>query len=376
MKRYLKFGLACVGLAGSLAAAAQTPQNALAFERAAHLKHGINTSIWFAQSPNNYSVDRLRTFTTEKDLQLIAKLGFDHIRLSIDAVPLTAWQHDDPAGKAFVAELDRVVDAAIADKLAVIIDVHPEDPYKHDLLQGDASIKALDDLWHTLAQHYASKGASEVYFELMNESQQTDGVRWGTIQAGLVDTIRSVDKVHTIIATGPHWSGLEDLLSSEPLKDSNVIYTFHDYEPFAFTHQGSTWAMSELPPLRAVPYPATLKDVSPNLNQEPSLQGRLYVTKYALDHWDAKRIDALLAFAETWSKDHGVPVYCGEFGVFRPYAEAKDRQRWIRDTRTSLERHGIGWAMWDYQTDFGLVTKKDGKTEVDKGVLNALGLKE
>ena len=35
----------------------------LALQRAQHLRHGINTSDWFAQS-GDYSVQRLRTFTT------------------------------------------------------------------------------------------------------------------------------------------------------------------------------------------------------------------------------------------------------------------------------------------------------------------------
>ena len=42
----------------------------LAFQRAEHLRRGINTSDWFAQS-SDYSVQRLRTFTTPDDIRLI-----------------------------------------------------------------------------------------------------------------------------------------------------------------------------------------------------------------------------------------------------------------------------------------------------------------
>ncbi len=41
-----------------------------------------------------------------------------------------------------------------------------------------------------------------------------------------------------------------------------------------------------------------------------------------------------------------------------------------------MEKHHLGWAMWDYQTDFGLVTKQGGKTTVDRAVGEALGLNE
>jgi len=40
----------------------------------------------------------------------------------------------------------------------------------------------------------------------------------------------------------------------------------------------------------------------------------------------------------------------------------------------ALERHNIGWAMWDYDGNFGVVTKKDGKTTLDEMTIKALGL--
>src|ERR1700757_1112832 len=76
-----------------------------AFQRAQHLRRGINTSDWFAQS-SDYSVQRLRTFPPPDDIRLIHQLGFDHIRLSIDADPLLAWQRNQPNGTAFLQELD------------------------------------------------------------------------------------------------------------------------------------------------------------------------------------------------------------------------------------------------------------------------------
>ena len=71
-----------------LSAAAQPAERDLAWQRAQHLQHGINASIWFAQSTRDYSVERLRTFTTADDIALMEKLGFDHVRVSVDATPL------------------------------------------------------------------------------------------------------------------------------------------------------------------------------------------------------------------------------------------------------------------------------------------------
>ena len=66
---------------------------------------------------------------------------------------------------------------------------------------------------------------------------------------------------------------------------------------------------------------------------------------------------------------------CNEFGVFRDFSEPQDRAAWITDVRTSLERHNIGWAMWDYSGNFGVATKKDGKAVLDENTVKALGLK-
>ena len=351
---------------------AQQLPNSIAFERAGHLRHGINTSMWFAQA-RDYSPERLQTFTTPDDLALIAQMGFDHIRLSIDAAPLVEWQR---AGSEtpFMTELDQAVKTAVGDHLSVIVDIHPEDSYKFPLREGISSVENFASLWPALATHYADTDPEHVFFEIMNEPEQEDPYRWQGIESVVAEAIREVAPKHTIIVAGAHWSGLEDLLQLEPIADPNVIYTFHDYEPFPFTHQGATWTMNEVRPLRAMPYPSTPDDVSSNLNQEPSLAGQYFVEQYGLGRWDAERVERMIAFAARWSQLHHAPVYCGEFGVLRDYAPPAMRAQWLHDMRVAFERNNVGWAMWDYQANFGVVTKVNGVTMPDAQVLNALGL--
>jgi len=42
----------------------------------------------------------------------------------------------------------------------------------------------------------------------------------------------------------------------------------------------------------------------------------------------------------------GVPLYCGEFGVFPVHAEAGHRAQWFRDVGQILAERQIGWAVW------------------------------
>jgi endoglucanase len=346
--------------------------NSIAFQRAQHLQHGINTAMWFAQA-NDYSAERLETFTTEKDIALIEAVGFDHCRLSIDAGPLEAWQR---AGSEtpFMNELDKAVRMMLAHHLSVIIDIHPSSEYKAELFQGSAGVGRFVSLWRALATHFAPMDADHVFFEIMNEPEQNDVYRWQGIQSAVVDAIRQVAPGNTIIAGGGHWSGLGDLMTLEPLADANVIYTFHDYEPMAFTHQGATWANQEVWPERAIPYPSSPEAIAAKLSEEPNLAGQLFLDTYGEDRWDAARVENTIAFAARWSEMHHVPVYCGEFGVFRTYSPPAARAQWLHDMRVAFAKNHIGWAMWDYQTDFGVVTKANGVTTPDVPVLEALGL--
>lgn len=364
----LLVGIFYVGLAGA-------QDNPSAWARAQHLQRGINTGMWFAQSPNNYSVERLRTFTTSADIDLIQRLGFDHIRLSIDADPLVASFRYGNSTSPFLTELDRVVKDITDHKLAVIIDIHPESSYKATLRNGNDGVQRFAMLWQAIAKHFASTDPDLVFFEIMNESEQDDPYRWQGIESFVAQQIRQVAPKHTIIASGAHWDGLEDLLQLQPLPLDNIIYTFHDYEPFAFTHQGATWANTEVETLRNVPYPSSPEAVQANLDQEPTLAGKFFVEQYGLGHWDINRVEATIHFAQMWSQQYHAPVYCGEFGVHIPVADPQMRAHWIHDMRITLEKYKIGWAMWDYQTNFGLVSKKNGQTTPNPLLVDALGLK-
>ena len=326
------------------------------------------------RSHPDYSQQRLETFTTADDIALMAAMGLDHARLSIDADPLVAWQRGRPENAYFMTELDRVVKTMLDDHLSVIIDIHPESTYKAPLRQGTESVQQFVSLWRALAAHFATTDPEHVFFEIMNEPEQTDPYRWAGIEAVVTAAIREVAPHHTVIAGGGRYSGVADLLMLEPLADDNVIYTFHDYEPFPFTHQGATWTTGEVRPLRAIPYPSSPEAIAPKLSEEPDLGGEYFLDQYGQGRWDAARVENDISFAARWGELHHVPVYCGEFGVLREYAPPPMRAQWLHDMRVAMEKHNIGWAMWDYQTNFGMVTKKDGKTTPEEPVIRALGL--
>jgi endoglucanase len=349
-----------------------------AFARAQHLKHGINASEWFAQHSHDYSAKYTDGYTDDADIALMAKLGFDSVRLSIDPVPLEQsmnhWGNGPNAD--FLARLDHAVDSMLANELAVQIDIHPEGPYKQAVKNGNEGVERFVMLWRKLASHYANRDPERTFFEIMNEPEVNDPYRWAGIQAAAAQAIRQAAPKHTIIATGPNWSDIIDLLTQYPLPDGNVIYNFHFYEPNQFTHQGANWSDPYLIYTHGIPYPATETSID-KLEQVPDLADRFAQERYWLDHWDAHRIRLEIDAAANWGKTYSVPMLCNEFGAYRRVTDPASRMNWLRDVRTALEADGIGWTMWDYRGGFGAVWKEDGKpAKVDDKVVEALGLKK
>jgi endoglucanase len=362
-------------LGACTAAQSQPPSqpDSRAIERARLLHRGVNASMWFAQA-RDYSQARLRSYTTAEDIALMQRMGFDHVRLSIDGDELLRSAPPNGLNPPFLAELDTAVHTMLENHLRVIVDVHPSDTFKQQLRSDDAAATRFVALWSALAGHFAGSDPGRVFFEVLNEPEFSDALQWSLLQARAIAAIRQAAPQHTIIATPPRYSGLTDLLPFEPVSDPNVIYTFHDYEPFPFTHQGATWANSQVRPLRGVPYPSTPEDIAANLTQEPTLLDQHWIAEYGLNRWDQVRIRAELGFAAKWAAEHHVPVYCGEFGVYKPYADPAMRAAWLRDTRTALEQYGIGWAVWDYQGSFAVVDKVNGSATPDPAIAAALGL--
>ena len=371
--------LALLVLALTIPAAAQDHGVDLrtAFARAQHLKRGINASQWFAQHASDYSAAFTGRYTDEGDIALIAKLGFDNVRLSIDPVPLEqSMNHSGGSNGDFLARLDRAVDAMLANGLAVQIDIHPEEPYKQQVKNGNQGVERFTMLWRRLAAHYAGRDPEKVFFEIMNEPEVNDSYRWAGIQAAAAAAIREAAPKNTIIATGPNYSDIADLLTQHPLPNGNVIYNFHYYDPHTFTHQGAGWGVPWWIYTHGIPYPADETSMTDVLKQVPDFADRFALEHYWLDHWDAHRIRVEIDAAAAWAKTYDVPLICNEFGAYRRVTDAQSRMNWIRDVRAALDADNIGWAMWDYRGGFGVVWKEDGQpAKVDDKVVEALGLK-
>jgi len=348
-----------------------------AFARAQHLRRGINLSEWFAQvyDQRGYTREHFETWTTAEDIALIKSIGFDHVRLSVNPQPMFTMNQPQKLPPEYLGYLDAAVKMILDHGLVVVIDMHPESDFKQRLTKDDTFVDQFADFWRAVAQHYSTWDPGRLIFEILNEPEFTDRYRWLGVQAKVAASIRQGAPRHTIIAAGARWSNDDELLFQEPLRDPNVIYNFHFYEPHIFTHQGATWGEYYWHWLKGLHYPSTPESAEQVALLVPGEVDRIRVIRYGRDHWDAARIETEMKQAAEWARRRGVAVVCNEFGVYRAFSDPADRAVWLRDVRTAFEHNGIGWTIWDYSGSFGVVTKTDGKAVPDESVLRALGLK-
>lgn len=348
----------------------------IAQQRLAHLQRGINLSRWFAgaSDPSAYTKEHFETAITAQDIALIRAMGFDYVRLSVDPRPMFREKQSEQIDSDYLTQVDAALKMLLDQNLAVDIDIYADSDFKDRLATDDESVEEFADFWRALARHWAELDPDRVFFEILNEPGGKDRYRWYGVEAKLATAIREGAPRQTIIATGANWSDDDDLVFLEPLRDPDVIYAFHFYEPHVFTHQGATWSTNYWHSLKGVPYPSNPDNAQTVMAQVVDPVHRLALERYGMDHWNATRIDGEIAQVAAWAGHWDVPVICDEFGVYRKNANPADRAAWISDVRTSLEKHGIGWAMWDYDGGFDVVNRQDGKAAPDAATVRALGL--
>lgn len=317
-------------------------------ERLALLAHGINLNAWFTSwsSPASYAT-RFRP----AEAAFLRRAGFTVCRL-----PLAPDLLFDPAHPGRPKDATIYVESAVRmlldAGLAVVFDpIHgPSSSAEWESrLDHDPSFLAeVEIYWESLARHFAAISTDRIFFEVMNEPhlsarESVDPSWWQPVQEALVAAIRRGAPSNTIVATGERWGGIDGLLDLKPLDDGNIVYSFHSYEPFTFTHQGASWAGQVQEELSDIPYPSNPDAVVASLASLTDPSARARVIQYGKEAWNESRVRVWLSRAASWAATYHVPVFCGEFGVYRKVAPPADRIRWIGDMRRTLESLGIGW---------------------------------
>jgi endoglucanase len=317
----MRFGKWCAFVVGILASFAAAP--ALAAQPAPVLAQANQP---FHRGVNVLGYDPYWTDASKRRFEWrhfdeIHKAGFDFVRLV-----LQAFGHMDSKNRldpAWLAKLDDAVREAQRRGLGVIIDEHDFDKCSTDMEMCRTRLTAF---WQQVAPRFAN-ARRNVAFEILNEPHdQLNGEPWNKLFAEELAVVRRTNPTRIVVVGPTHWNSLNDLPLLKLPADPNLLLTFHYYEPFHFTHQGATWAGEEVKKLHGITW--------------GSEQDR------AAMRADFDKVAA-------WAAANQRPVLLGEFGAYDKSGTPLDlRVAYIGAVRSEAERHGFGWAYWQFEGDF------------------------
>jgi endoglucanase len=304
----------------------------------------------------------------EKMFADIAGAGFKTVRIPIC---FSAWMElkqpynwDTPKALEMA---DNFVKWALANNLNVIIDLH------HAEFDGKIpeaqNPERFVNLWVRIAERYKNTDPEKVFFELRNEPHDITAEAWRRQAEQIIKYIREIDQKHTLIVGFHDWNSRAALIDSKPFADPNIIYTFHYYDPFVFTHQGATWAGEGLPDVKAVPFPWTKEA---KIEIPSSAKGKWVenlIKNYQQDSQSSKMFADLKA-AKAWSEKYKVPIFLGEFGSFTKFADADSRCRHAEAIYSALGSLKIPNAWWEWDGGFNMFRK--GATEISDCMRKAI----
>lgn len=301
--------------------------NDSAFAHRDRLGRGINLgNALEAPSEGEWGI-----YIEDEYFPIISKAGFDSVRIpikwsshSLDEAPYTIDEE-------FFERIDTLVNLAIENDLAVVINIHHFDEMMVDPQGTEARFLAL---WSQIAERY-QEYPELLFFEILNEphNQLVDSV-WNRQWQAAFEVIRASNPTRPVIIGPTNWNSIDELGSLKIPEDvSNLIATFHYYSPFEFTHQGAEWSDNSAEWLG---------------------------TEWVGSESEMRSIRRDFDSAQKWSERNNVPVYMGEFGAYER-ADMPSRQRWTTFMVAEAEARGFAFAYWEFAAGFGAYDKSSAE---------------
>lgn len=373
------------------------------------LKRGVHIGLWLDWR----SIDELmsnpayvdeRSDTTPEQYRGLVDQGFDFVRAAVDPGPLLAFGPGEVQDKR-LALLRSDIQVAVDAGLKVVVDLHPQprgtDPGGIESILGPAWPDYVA-LTRRIAATLADLPADRVALEPLNEPTiDCDAVyagapaRWPAMQAEAHAAVRSVAPDMTVILTGACWSQANALASLDPglIPDDNVLWTFHSYEPYLFTHQGAGWAGPPQTHFWNLPYPPSavsdqiaeqvLSDAIAHMTAETGTADVALLTQ-ALQDYRAQPDEIVsleITRAADWADSHGIPrahLFLGEFGALHTVGDRSLPREWfhafLSDKRRAAEEAGMSWAVLTWVGGMGIAPEDDPQRRLAPETCAALGL--
>jgi endoglucanase len=211
-------------------------------------------------------------------------------------------------------------------------------------------------LWQMLAKKYSRESDDDLFFELYNEPPHMNPDIWQNAANEIIKGVRLIDKKRTLIVGASNYNSIYELSRTTPLNDNNIIYTFHFYEPFFFTHQGAEWIGDQVATIN-VPFPYNASTFPPLSPRAKNTWGETNYYQYRTDG-NEQSVRDKLHIVKNWGLKYNVPLLCGEYGAYNKYADLDSRCRYIKAVRQTLKAMHIPGILWDYNSNFSIFEGK------------------
>jgi endoglucanase len=297
--------------------------------------------------------------TTEDDLKWMSDWGFDFVRIPMayprylifdrtkDITPEDVNKFDP----AVLEEIDKLIFMAHKYDLHVSLNLHRGPGYcinagfhePFNLWKDTAARDAFNQHWSMWAERYKQISPEKLSFDLLNEPAYIEDMNdqfakkgpvpgniYREVAEGASNAIRKISPDRLIIADG---NGGGNSVIPE-LKDLNIAQSCRGYYPGLVSHYQASWVWKDPSQAPTPVWPGTI-------------DGKYYGR------------ENLEEFYKPWISllNEGVGVHCGECGCYNKTPH-NVFLAWFGDVIDILTRNGIGYALWNFRGDFGIMDSR------------------
>ena len=297
-----------------------------------------------------------RRYTKEEHLKWMSDWGFDFVRLPIaypyyvsfdrakKITPDEVYKIDDAA----VDRIEQLVKLAHEHGLHVSLNLHRAPGYcinagfsePYNLWKDEEAQAAFYFHWNFWAKRFKNVSSKKISFDLLNEPSMREdmndqlskngpvpGEIYRKVAKAAAEAIRKENKHRIVVADGNN-------VGNTPIAeitDLNIAQSCRGYYPHLISHFKAPWANKDPEHMTVPTYPGQV--------------GNQYLSRQMLENYYKPWIDL---------KNKGVGVHCGECGCWNKTPH-NVFLAWFDDVLDILTKNDIGFALWEFIGDFGIL---------------------
>jgi aryl-phospho-beta-D-glucosidase BglC (GH1 family) len=294
--------------------------------------------------------------TTDDDLKWMADWGFNFVRLPMAYPRYLSFDRSRDITKdevynfdnAVLDQIDKVIFNAHKHGLHVSLNLHRGPGYcinagfhePYNLWKDKEAQDAFYAHWAMWAKRYSSISSENLSFDLLNEPAYREDMNdqfgkkgpvpgdiYRKVAEGATKAIRDVSPGRLVIADGN--SGGSNV--TPELIDLGLGQSCRGYWPGVISHYQASWVYED-----------------PSTAPKPSWPGTIdgkYYSRQQLEEFYKPWIELM---------NKGIGVHCGECGCYNKTPH-DIFLAWFGDVIDILTSNGIGYALWNFRGDFGVL---------------------